>query len=150
MCYEARVRITYELTICRGAIYTARIIDFPRRISIARALAKPWMFICNLMNGAPRAHGAWRIGARSENSEFDPSILPIRTTATQLAPFDRIENLITAPGEFAFSASALQTNRFAILNGRFELADTKRRLWQAQRKFYATLEETVFAGTRGR
>jgi len=57
------------------------------------------------MNGAARAYGAWRIGARSENSEFDPSILPIRATTTQSAPFDRIENLIIATVNSPFQSA---------------------------------------------
>lgn len=103
-----------------GAIRTARIIDFPQRISIARTPAKPWTFICNLMNDTPTRSGF----ARLENSEFDPSILLSRARDDTIGAFDRIKNPINALWILLFSRDALQTlrsNRFAILDGRFEL-----------------------------
>jgi len=70
------------------------------------------------MNGAARAYGAWRIGARSENSEFDPSILPIRATTTQSAPFDRIENLIIAPVNSPFQPARYKRSLESIRDSR--------------------------------
>lgn len=121
----------YGLTMRRDAIHTARIIDFPRRISIAWALAKPWTFICNLMNDTPTRSVDSRAIGKIANSIRRSYSLARTTTQSALLIGNQKSNYRLY--EFPFSATTYykhtRLNRFAILDRRIRIARTERHLW---------------------
>jgi len=102
-----------------GAIHTARIIDFPRRISIARAFAKPWTFICNLMNDTPTRSVLDSRGWKIANSIRRSYSLARATTQSVLLIGSKIQ---FPPYEFSFSGRVINT--LARIDSRFSTDDS--------------------------
>lgn len=134
----------YELTMRRGAIHTARIIDFPRRISIARAPAKPWTFICNLMNDNSDAkRGGF---ARLENSEFDSVDLTLARARRHNRCFWSDQKSNYRFYEFSFSP-ATHYKHFARIDSRFSTDDSS---CSHRASFVAASRENSLLNERGR